>query len=67
VRLTPQFFAQKAVEESGGNVFDPGLYGLRAKLDATLGSRTEVRGSGVFTSLDPERNYNLRAVCGCAR
>jgi hypothetical protein len=62
VRLTPQFFAQKAVEESGGNVFDPGLYGLRAKLDATLGPRTEVRGSGVFTSLDPsEIEDNLRA------
>jgi len=32
VRLTPQFFAQKAVEESGGNVFDPGLYVLERSL-----------------------------------
>jgi lipopolysaccharide export system protein LptA len=62
VRLTPQFFAQKAVQENGGNVFDPGVYGLKAKLDATLGLRTAVTGSGVFTSLDPgEIEDNLRA------
>lgn len=62
VRLKPQFFAQKAVQESGGNVFDPGLYGLKANINATLGPLTEVRGSGVFTSLDlGEIDDNLRA------
>lgn len=62
VSLTPQFFVQKAVAESGGNVFDPGLYGLKARLDAPLSARTEVRGSGVFTSLDPgEIEDNVRA------
>ncbi len=62
VRLTPQFFAQKAVQESGGNVFDAGLYGLKANINATLGPQTEVRGSGVFTSLDlGEIEDNLRA------
>jgi len=35
VRPDAPVFAQKAVEESGGNVFDPGLYGLKARLDVT--------------------------------
>jgi hypothetical protein len=60
--LRPQFFAQKAVQESGGNIFDPSLFGLRANLNATLGARTSVTGVGVFTSLDPnEIEDNLRA------
>lgn len=62
VSLTPQFFAQQAVTENGGNVFDPGLYGLKARLDANLGLRTSVRGSANFTSLNfTDIEDNLRA------
>lgn len=50
--VTPQFFAQRAVAEKSGNIFDPAVYGLRSSLDATLGPRTTVRGSAVLTSLD---------------
>lgn len=50
--LTPQFFIQKAIAENGGNIFDPSLYGLRARLDATLGSRTSLRGSAAFRTLE---------------
>ncbi len=50
--LTPQFFVQSAVLESGGNVFDPDLYGLRSKLQVNLGERTSVRGRASITSLD---------------
>ena len=62
VSLTPQFFAQQAVEENGGNVFDPALYGLKSRLDATLGPRTSVSGSARFSNLDfNEISDNLRA------
>lgn len=62
VSLTPQFFAQQAVTENGGNVFDPALYGLKARLDANLGLRTSVRGSANFTNLDfTDIEDNLRA------
>ncbi len=62
LRLTPQFFLQKAVLESGGNVFDPELYGLRSRLNADLGQRTSLRGSAIFTSLDlNDVENNLRA------
>ncbi len=60
--LTPQFFAQEALLESGGNVLDPDLYGLRSKLQVTLGERTQVRGRASITSLDLSQiEDNLRA------
>ena len=62
VSLTPQFFAQQAVQESGGNVFNSSLYGLKARLDSTLGPQTTLRGSAVFTSLNlKDVDNNLRA------
>ena len=62
MRLTPQFFLQRAVEESGGNVFDSQAYGLKTRIDGNLGPRTVLQGSGVFTSLDlNEVEDNLRA------
>lgn len=62
LRLTPQFFLQKAVTESGGNVFDSELYGLRSRLNADLGQRTSLRGSAIFTSLNlNDVENNLRA------
>ncbi|HEY9876684.1 MAG TPA: DUF3769 domain-containing protein, partial [Candidatus Obscuribacterales bacterium] len=48
--ITPQFFVQKAVEE--GKYFDPDVFGLRARLNATISPRTALTGSGVLTSLD---------------
>ncbi|MBW4637510.1 MAG: DUF3769 domain-containing protein [Gloeocapsa sp. UFS-A4-WI-NPMV-4B04] len=61
-RVTPQFFAQEAFLENGGNIFDPALYGLKSRLDATLGPRTSLTGSATFTSLDlSEAEDNLRA------
>ncbi len=60
--VTPQFFTQAAVFESGGNVLDPDLYGLRSKLQANLGERTQVRGRASITSLDlSQLEDNLRA------
>ncbi|PSB34560.1 DUF3769 domain-containing protein [Chlorogloea sp. CCALA 695] len=60
--LTPQFFAQEALLESGGNVLDPDLYGLRSKLQANLGERTQVRGRASITSLDlSQLEDNFRA------
>ncbi|WP_009631694.1 DUF3769 domain-containing protein [Synechocystis sp. PCC 7509] len=59
--LTPQFFVQSAVTESGGNVLDPDLYGLRSKLQVNLGERTSVRGRASITSLDlSQLEDNLR-------
>lgn len=61
-RVTPQFFAQEAFLENGGNIFDPALYGLKSRLDATLGPRTTLAASATFTSLDlSEAEDNLRA------
>ncbi|MDJ0736600.1 MAG: DUF3769 domain-containing protein [Nostocaceae cyanobacterium] len=48
--LTPQFFAQKAVDEGASDI--PALFGLKANLDATLGPQTKVEGKGNLTSLD---------------
>jgi hypothetical protein len=52
LRVTPQYFLQKAVSE--GSFVDPSVFGLRTRLDATLSPTTTLRGSAVFTSLDPE-------------
>ncbi|MBW4664146.1 MAG: DUF3769 domain-containing protein [Chroococcus sp. CMT-3BRIN-NPC107] len=60
--VTPQFFTQAAVLESGGNVLDPDLYGLRSKLQVNLGERTQARGRASITSLDfSQLEDNLRA------
>ncbi len=48
--LTPQFFAQKTVEDGFSNV--PSLFGLKTSLDGTLSPRTTVEGSGTLTSFD---------------
>ncbi len=62
VSLTPQFFAQEAFFGNGGNIFDPALFGLKARASATLGTRTSLRGSATFTSLDlGDVEDNLRA------
>jgi hypothetical protein len=52
LRVTPQYFLQKAVSE--GSFLDPSVFGFRTRLDATLSPTTTLRGSAVFTSLDPE-------------
>ncbi|MFE1748845.1 DUF3769 domain-containing protein [Coleofasciculus sp. H7-2] len=52
LRVTPQYFLQKAVSE--GSFLDPSVFGLRSRLDATLSPTTTLRGSAVFTSLDPD-------------
>jgi lipopolysaccharide export system protein LptA len=60
--ITPQFFAQQAVLENGGNVLDPDVYGLRSKLKVNLGERTKIRGRASITSLDLSQiEDNLRA------
>ncbi len=48
--ITPQFFAQKAVSGNADNL--AALFGLKARLNATLSPKTVVEGSGVLTSLD---------------
>lgn len=49
--VTPQYFIQKAIFDEG--VIDPSVFGLRAKLDGTLGPRTNLTGRAVLTTLDP--------------
>ncbi|MEG3859895.1 DUF3769 domain-containing protein [Microcoleus sp. herbarium12] len=65
--LTPQIYLQRAVEKHGGNPFFPDSYGLKARLGATLGPRTNLEGSAVFLTFDnfpnlPENTFrgNLR-------
>jgi hypothetical protein len=58
--VTPQFFAQKAVQSGTGNVAS--LFGVKSRLGATLSPRTTVEGSGLLTSLDlGDIEDNLRA------
>lgn len=60
--LAPQIFVQEALLESGGNVLDPDLYGLRSKLRVNLGERTAIRGRASITSLDlSQLEENFRA------
>ncbi|MEG4803187.1 DUF3769 domain-containing protein [Microcoleus sp. ARI1-B5] len=65
--LTPQVYLQRVVEKHGGNPFFPDSYGLKARLGATLGPRTNLEGSAIFLSFDnfpnlPENSFrgNLR-------
>lgn len=60
VSVTPQFFAQQAIFESGGNIFDPELFGLRSRVDANLGPQTTLLGSAVLTDFT-DISDNLRA------
>ena len=58
--VTPQYFLQKAVFEEG--VIDPSVFGLRARVNATLGPRTTLVGTGILTSFDlGELEDELRA------
>lgn len=58
--ITPQFLAQKAVQEGVSNI--PSVFGLRTSLDATLSPRTTVEGSGTLTSFDlTDIEDNLKA------
>ena len=58
--LTPQYFIQRAVQE--GKFFDPDVLGIAAKLNARLGANTDLRGSGILTSLDlNDIENNLRS------
>lgn len=60
--VTPQFFIQKALTDSNGAIFDPSVYGLRAKLNATISPKATLLGTANFTSLDPsEISETLRA------
>jgi len=60
--VTPQFFVQKAIQNGSPNIFDPALFGVRGKVNAILGPRTNVRGEAVLTSLDLGTiESNLRA------
>ena len=47
--VTPQFFVQKTLENSG-NVAD--LFGIKSKLNATLTPKTQLEGTGELTSFD---------------
>ena len=69
LQVTPQYFIQKAV--SGGGVIDPSVFGVKAKLDATLTPRTTLVGEMVLTTLDPNNisdkllaSLRLRQVIG---
>ncbi|MBE9179770.1 DUF3769 domain-containing protein [Oculatella sp. LEGE 06141] len=60
--LTPQFYIQRALTDSGGNIFDPSNFGVRAEFDARLDQRTSITGSAVVTDFSPEEfSEELRA------
>jgi hypothetical protein len=50
LRITPQLFVQKAVEEGTGDL--PSLFGLTARVNSVLNPRTTLQGFGELTSLD---------------
>ncbi|WP_293353706.1 MULTISPECIES: DUF3769 domain-containing protein [unclassified Microcoleus] len=50
--LTPQIYLQRIVEKNGGSPFASDSYGLKAKLNATLGPRTSLEGSALFLNFD---------------
>jgi lipopolysaccharide export system protein LptA len=59
LRITPQFFVQKSLQ--AGDDFT-GLFGAKAKLNATLNPQTTVEGTGELTNLDlNKKEENLRA------
>ncbi|MEB3145013.1 MAG: DUF3769 domain-containing protein [Cylindrospermopsis raciborskii 1523720] len=50
--VTPQFFVQKSLENSG-NV--PDLFGVKTKINSTLGPKTSIEGAGELTSLNLDK------------
>ncbi|BAY84127.1 hypothetical protein NIES267_36230 [Calothrix parasitica NIES-267] len=59
-KVTPQFFAQQAVQNNNGNFSD--LFGLKSSLDATLSPRSDIRARTSLTSLNSSTfEDNLRA------
>ncbi len=58
--ITPQFFVQKLVQEGTSDL--AALFGVKSKLNADLGPRTLLQGSGELTSFDFDKvDENLRA------
>ena len=49
-KVTPQFFAQQAVQNNNGNI--PALFGLKSSLNATLSPRSQIEAGATLTSLD---------------
>ena len=49
-KVTPQFFAQEAIQNNTGNF--PALFGLKSKFLATLNPRSQVTASTILTSFD---------------
>ncbi|MEO0842072.1 MAG: DUF3769 domain-containing protein [Cyanobacteria bacterium J06643_5] len=59
-KVTPQFFAQQAVQNNTGNFSD--LFGLKSSLSATLSPRSDIRARASLTSLNSsDFEDNLRA------
>ncbi len=59
-KVTPQFFAQQAVQNNNGGI--PALFGLKSSFNATLSPRSQVRAKTTLTSLDlTDLEDNLRA------
>jgi hypothetical protein len=50
LKLTPQFYIQRALEGGGDNL--ESLFGIKGRLNATLGPRTTLQGSAALTSFD---------------
>ncbi|MCJ8280787.1 MAG: DUF3769 domain-containing protein, partial [Rivularia sp. ALOHA_DT_140] len=59
-KVTPQFFAQQAVQNNDGNF--PALFGLKSSLDANLSTRSNLQAKASLASLDlNELEDNLRS------
>ncbi|MGH1395273.1 MAG: DUF3769 domain-containing protein [Trichormus sp.] len=59
LQITPQFFVQKAIQ---GNSDIPSLFGMKARLNATLSPKAVLQGSGEITSFDLSKvDENLKA------
>ncbi|MEM6754456.1 MAG: DUF3769 domain-containing protein [Cyanobacteria bacterium P01_C01_bin.38] len=59
-KVTPQFFAQQAVQNNNEGI--PALFGLKSSLNATLSPRSQIRAKTTLTSLDlTDAEDNLRA------
>jgi len=59
-KVTPQFFAQQAIQNNTGNF--PALFGFKSSLNATLNERSQINASTSLTNLDlTELEDNLRA------
>jgi len=57
--FTPQFFVERAIQ-SPGDV--PALFGIKSRLNAVLGPKTTIQGSGELTSFDlTQVDNNLKA------